>query len=301
MDATQNQAKAVVLGGKTGMLGQSLTHVLQQAGWDVAPAGREDVDVLSCDDLARYLDATEPQAVFNAVAYTKVDQAEDEPDQAFLLNKTLPANLGRLALARGIRLVHYSTDFVFDGDQSAPYTLSDEPNPTSVYGQSKLAGENSLLQVGMRDLHIIRTAWLFGPGGKNFVQTILNLARNRNQLNVVHDQIGSPTYTLDLARYSLKLVETGSRGIYHVVNSGQASWCELAAEAVNLAGYDCLINAIPSSEYPQKAKRPAFSALSTAKYAKLTGDAPRSWAKALREYVFKDYCAEPDAGCPCVD
>jgi len=270
-DVAKSQPKAIVLGGKRGLLGQALVQVLRDAGWRVVAHGREDVDVY----------------VYNTIAYTQVDKAEDEPHEAMRLNKTLPANLGRIARDTPFRLVHYSTDFVFDGKSQTSYQLVDEPNPSSVYGRTKLAGENSLFQIGLPGLCIIRTAWLFGPGRKNFVQTMLNLARERSAINVVHDQIGSPTYTVDLAKYTYELTRLKIHGIFHIVNTGRASWCELAAEAINLAGFNCTVNPIPTSEYPQKALRPAYSVLSTDKFTAATGITPRPWVQALREYVFQ--------------
>ena len=283
-----NAKKALVLGGRTGMLGQALVQALDKAGWKTVAHGRDDVDVCDFTKLAEFIDSHKPDVVFNAIAYTQVDRAEDEPEQAYLLNRDLPKALGRIAGQQGFRLVHYSTDFIFDGRNTRPYTLSDEPNPLSVYGKSKFAGENALLRAGLPGLLILRTAWLFGPGRKNFVLTILTLAKNREQLGVVHDQIGSPTYTVDLAHYTLSLLQKeGAQGIFHVVNSGQASWCELAAEAVNLAGLRCAINAITTEQYPTKAVRPAYSVLSTEKFTNWTGVAPRPWVQALRDYVFQ--------------
>lgn len=284
-----NTAKrAVVLGGVTGMLGQALVNVLDKAGWEVVAQSRNDVDVTTCSALDEYLAGHAPDVVFNAIAYTAVDLAEDEKDKACELNKKLPASLGRISKKQGFKLVHYSTDFAFDGRKQTPYVETDETNPLCVYGKSKLDGEKALLATEAPGALILRTAWLFGPGRKNFVQTILNLAKDRDSLNVVHDQIGSPTYTPDLARYSLELVDAGGEGIYHMVNSGQASWCELAAEAVHLAGLSCAVRAIPSSEYPQKAHRPPYSVLSTEAFTNKTGTTPRAWVQALREYVFKD-------------
>jgi dTDP-4-dehydrorhamnose reductase len=287
--------RAIVLGGATGLLGQALVKALRKAGWDTMAQGRQDVDILDQKELARYLEEIKPEYVFNAAGYTKVDQAEDEPDEAFSLNKTLPTNLGRLAKKRGYRLIHYSTDFVFDGRKQTPYQPSDPTNPQSVYGRSKLAGEAALVEMALPGLCIIRTAWLFGPGKKNFVSTILDLANNRKRLGVVHDQFGSPTYTEDLARHSHTLAKLKVHGVYHVANCGQASWCELASEAVNLAGIACKVDPIPSSEYPQKAHRPPYSVLSAEKFSALSGTTPRPWAQALRDYVFQDYCSD---SCP---
>ncbi|MFW5733423.1 MAG: dTDP-4-dehydrorhamnose reductase [Oceanidesulfovibrio sp.] len=288
MSDTANGKRALVLGGATGMLGQALVKVLHKAGWEVIAQSRNDVDVTQHTALDEYIAGHAPDVVFNGIAYTAVDLAEDEVAAAFELNKALPGALGRSSRKQGFKLVHYSTDFAFDGRKQKPYVETDETHPLCVYGKSKIEGEKALLAAEAPGALVLRTAWLFGPGRKNFVQTILNLANDRDQLNVVHDQIGSPTYTPDLARYSLELVNAGGEGIYHLVNSGQASWCELAAEAVHLAGRSCSIRAIPSSEYPQKATRPRYSVLSTEAFTNMTGTTPRPWVQALREYVFKD-------------
>ena len=221
------------------------------------------------------------------VAYTRVDQAEEEKELAFQLNRRLPTLLGNVARKKDIYLVHYSTDFVFDGKKNTPYTPQDKTNPLSVYGKSKLEGENSLLDKTWNKLLIIRTAWLFGPNKTNFVARILELAQNKETLNVVHDQVGSPTYTIDLANYTLELIKKAAHGLYHLSNSGQASWCELASEAVKCAGLHCRVNPITSSEYPQKAVRPPYSVLDCSEFIDLTGIKPRPWIQALRDYIFR--------------
>lgn len=276
---------AVVLGGKTGLLGQALSNCLAGAGWRVVSVGRDDLDFLDAEQMAALIDRHAPEVLFNAVAYTQVDKAEDEPEEAFRLNERLPILLGRLAGKSGVRLVHYSTDFVFDGQKHSPYLPDDPTGPLCVYGKSKLAGERALLDLDPKGLCIIRTAWLFGPGRTNFVAKILELAKGRESLNVVHDQVGSPTYTPDLAAHSLELVAAGGQGVFHLVNSGSASWCELAGEAVQIMGLRCAVNPIPSSEYPRKAVRPAYSVLDATSFSKLTGTKPRAWLQALREYV----------------
>ena len=282
--------KALVLGGMTGLVGQALVDVLHRSGWEVTSAGREDVDYAApgaADALSAMLDAVEPDCVFNAVGYTRVDQAEDEPEAAALLNRTLPAILGRLVKSRHCRLVHFSTDFVFNGQKGLPYTPEDATDPLCVYGKTKLAGEEALLELDLPRCLIIRTAWLFGPGRKNFVSTILDACRQNPSVAVVHDQTGSPTYTPDLAQYTLKLLETEAAGLHHIVNSGQATWHELAGEAVSLAQGQCVVNAVPSSAYPRKAVRPRYSVLDCKDLTGLTGILPRPWPQALREYIFK--------------
>ncbi len=280
----------MVLGGRTGLLGQSLCDALTRAGWTALPVGRDDVDLFDTDQLAAFLDRHEPDVICNTVAYTQVDLAEDEPDQAMRVNKLLPARLGRLAKQRGIHLVQYSTDFVFDGQDCEPYRPVDAVNPLCVYGKTKLAGENALRELALDKLSILRTAWLFGPGRTNFVSKILTVAAQRASLNVVHDQIGSPTYTPDLAEYSVELLKAGGTGIFHLVNGGCASWCELAASAVQAMGVQCDVHPITSDQYPQKARRPAYSVLNTESFTALTGVKPRPWLHGLREYVFCHIC-----------
>ncbi|GAB6060529.1 dTDP-4-dehydrorhamnose reductase [Desulfonatronum parangueonense] len=279
--------KVVVLGGKTGLLGQSLCASLMKSGWQVVPVGRDDLDLFDQDRVAAFLDEHEPDIVCNTVAYTQVDQAEDEPEEAARLNHRLPATLGRLAKQRNIRLAHYSTDFVFNGKSDTPYCSESQTNPQSVYGKTKLAGEKALQDLGLERLTIIRTAWLFGPGRTNFVAKILALAAQRPSLNVVHDQTGSPTYTPDLADYSVELFKADGTGIFHLVNCGCATWCELAGAAVQAKGLQCDVFPISSDQYPQKAKRPAYSVLDTSSFTTLTGIKPRPWLQALREYVFQ--------------
>ena len=288
--------KALVLGGATGLVGQALVAVLREAGWEVRVIGRSDVDLRAPDATRRLqtlIDCAEPACIFNAVGYTQVEAAEDDPETATLLNRTLPAMLGRLVKERGCcGLVHFSTDFVFNGKKPLPYTTEDAVDPLCVYGKTKRAGEEALLALDLPNCLIIRTAWLFGPGRKNFISTILGLCREKKSINVVHDQIGSPTYTLDLAMYTLKLVEAGGSGLFHIVNSGQASWCELASEAVQLAQMECAVTPVPSSAYPQKAARPAYSVLNCDELTRITGIAPRPWPQALREYVYKEFPPE---------
>lgn len=277
----------MVLGGSTGLLGQAITRAATAAGHEVIALGRKDFDPTDSKTLSEAVDAHAPDVLCNTIAYTHVDRAEEEEEEALLLNRTLPCILGRIAKKRpSMRLVHFSTDFVFNGRKIGAYVETDETSPLNVYGSSKLEGEKALLKQELENCCIIRTAWLFGPGKKNFVSTILDLCRQKEHLTVVYDQMGSPTYTPDLAAYTLSLVQAGGRGIFHVVNSGKASWCELAAEAARLAQLECTVAPIPSKEYPQKAVRPAFSALDTALFTKTTGIKPRPWPQALAEYIY---------------
>ncbi len=280
--------KAVILGGRTGLLGQSLTEKLKVQEIITIPLSRSDFDPLNDESLTAMLEREEPDFIFNTVAYTMVDLAEDEENNAHLLNTTLPATLGRLCKQLNIKLIHYSTDFVFDGKKDSPYTEKDQTNPQSVYGETKLAGEERLCELDYEDILIIRTAWLFGPNKTNFVHKILGLAKERENLTIVHDQVGSPTYTPDLAEYSIELLKNEAKGIFNVVNSGKASWCELATEAINSCAINCRVDPVPTSAYPTKATRPPYSVLDTSKFTEVTGVTPRPWVQALRDYVYND-------------
>jgi dTDP-4-dehydrorhamnose reductase len=293
--------KALVLGGLTGLAATAQADVLEEAGWEVGRPGRSDLDFQAGNafsKLERMLDATEPDLLVNGAAYTAVDDAEDNPDAADFLNRAVPAALGRMLKSRpSCTLLHYSSDFVFNGKKRSPYTTDDPADPLNVYGKSKAAGEDALLSLGLENCLIVRTAWLFGPGRGNFVTTILDLCRKNAGVDVVHDQIGSPTYTVDLARYSLKLVEAEAHGLFHVADAGEASWCELADEAVRLARLEGVIRPVTSSEFPRKAARPVYSVLDCSSFERMTGIKPRPWPQALRDYIFKNTAPggdEPD-------
>ncbi|QAZ68108.1 dTDP-4-dehydrorhamnose reductase [Solidesulfovibrio carbinolicus] len=287
MSGDAKAPRAIVLGGLTGLVGRPLSRVMEEAGFAVLPTTRTILDPFDMEALAREIERFEATHVVNTVAYTAVDAAEDEADEAYRLNRDLPGRLARVCRKAGATLVHLSTDFVFDGSKGTPYVEDDAPNPESVYGASKLAGERAILDSGLEAFQILRTAWLYGPGKKNFVATILGLAKTREELKVVADQIGSPTYTLDLAGWIADLARTEAAGIFHAVGSGQASWCELAAEAVAASGLPCRVLPIPSDAYPQKAKRPPYSVLDNAKLAAAIGRAPRAWTITVREYVYE--------------
>ncbi|NDY55379.1 dTDP-4-dehydrorhamnose reductase [Desulfovibrio sulfodismutans] len=278
--------KIIVLGGVTGLLGVPLTQALRHAGHAVLPTTRATLDPFDREAVRAAVADFAADWIVNTVAYTAVDKAEDEPDEAARLNRVLPGNLARVCLETGAGLVHYSTDFVFDGKKTSPYLETDPVSPQSVYGKTKLAGERAILETGLERYLILRTAWLFGPGKTNFVEKILGLAKTRDVLKVVHDQIGSPTSTLDLAANTTALLDAGGTGLFHLVNSGRASWCELASEAVSTAGINCEVLPITSADYPQKAKRPAYSVLDIGKFAQVVGYSPRPWVQALREYVY---------------
>jgi len=284
--------QALVFGGANGLLGRAVVKALAAAGVETIPVAGTDVDYFDADALEDFLDGHENEdnedadlCLVNAVAYTQVDKAEDEPEEAYRLNAALPALLGVLAEERGHGLVHFSTDFVFDGAKKTPYLPTEATNPLSVYGASKLAGEEALLGLDIPGLLILRTAWLFGPGKMNFVRRMLELAAERPELSVVADQHGSPTYTPDLAALTVALLKNGARGLLHAANSGPATWHELASAAIEMAKLPCRVNAIPTSGYPTRAVRPPYSVLDLTETARLAGFTPRPWREALAEYV----------------
>jgi dTDP-4-dehydrorhamnose reductase len=285
--------KALVLGGESGLLGQALVAALEASGkWEVTAGAPGEFDYFArglSDILAARLDSLKPDCVFNAAAYTDVEGAEEHEDKALTLNRGLPAVLAGLVKSRPVRLVHFSTDFVFDGRKNTPYTTDDPPCPLSAYGRTKLAGEQAILEAGLSAYNIIRTAWLFGRGRKNFVRTILELCQGKKDIPVVSDQTGSPTYALDLAQHSLTLVDLAADGLFHIVNGGQGSWCELAGEALNYCQMECRVTPVPSAAWPSKVKRPAYSVLDVSRFAQLTGQVPRAWPQALRAYLMLDF------------
>ncbi len=298
-------AKALVLGGATGLLGQALSRILTERGWSVDTLGRQQGDLLNDAFLAEKLDAVRPDVVFNTVAWTQVDDAEDHVEEARLINRCLPASLACLLQTRpSLFLVHYSTDFIFGGQNRHPLKEEDKPHPQSVYGATKLEGEESVRAALPDRSCVVRTAWLFGHGRGNFVETILNACHRRDEIRVVHDQTGSPSFADDVALHSAQLAEawlqkgadSGVPGIWHVANSGEASWCELACEAVQLTSAPCRVIPIASTAWPQKAKRPEYSVLCTDKLAAFLGRHPRPWPQALRAYIFARKDNTPSGG-----
>lgn len=274
----------LLLGGQTGLLGQALKNVLQADGHTLFFAGRHD-PIFDNDFLKRTIQEKEISTIINTIAYTQVDKAEDEVKEATKINADLPELLGKIANETKTALVHYSTDFIFDGKKNKPYLPNDTPNPLNIYGKTKLEGEQRLMQIAPEKLLIIRTAWLFGPDKINFVHKILTLGKEKGKLTIVNDQIGSPTYTVDLARYSLALLQKQTWGIFHITNSGQASWYDLAVKAVQLTKIPCQIIPITSDNFPQKAIRPPFSVLNCRNFTTTTDITPRPWQNGLTEYL----------------
>ncbi|WP_199621241.1 dTDP-4-dehydrorhamnose reductase [Paenibacillus alkalitolerans] len=280
----------VLVTGANGQLGQELT--LWNAG-DAAEAdaalnivgfGRDTLDITIFGDCRRVFAQHRPDAVIHCAAYTAVDRAESEPDEAYRINAAGTRNVAVAAREIGAKLTYVSTDYVFDGSGTRPYSEYDRPNPQTVYGKSKLAGEQ-LVQTLHERYFIVRTSWLYGRHGNNFVKTMLKLGSERERLKVVHDQVGSPTSTLDLARFLLELVRTDYYGIYHASNAGSCSWYEFAKAIFEESGLKVQVDPCTTGQIPRPAPRPAYSVMDrmAIRVNGLT-DLPH-WREALRQYV----------------
>jgi dTDP-4-dehydrorhamnose reductase len=249
---------------------------------------RQDLDLTDLLALRQRIDQVQPTVIVNAAAYTAVDQAESEPELAHLLNAQLPGVLAEQAQVLGAYLVHFSTDYVFDGRKNTPYLENDVTHPLGVYGQSKLAGERQIEALG-GDYLILRTAWVYGTAGKgNFVKTMLRLARERDLLKIVVDQVGSPTWTQDLALALATLIPQRPQGIYHCTDNGVASWYDFAvaiveeAQALGILAQMPQVFPITTADYPTPARRPAYSVLSGQKITAALGHPLPHWRQSLR-------------------
>jgi dTDP-4-dehydrorhamnose reductase len=246
--------------GAAGMLGRDVMLAAGNAGHDVVGYGRAELDVADPAALERRLDLERPDVVINCAAWTDVDGAEEVEEAAFAVNGSGAGNVAAAAAKIEARILHVSTDYVFDGAKGAPYVESDQPAPLSAYGRTKLAGEEAVAAANKRHF-IIRSAGLFGIGGRNFVETMLRLAEAQNEVTVVRDQVGSPTYTWHLAYGIVRLIEGIEYGIHHMAAAGQCSWYEFAREIFEQAQVECRVLSITSEEFGAAAPRPAFSAL----------------------------------------
>lgn len=277
----------ILVTGADGQLGRELAQAL--AAHDVLPFTWPAFDLLSLRSEEQVREAR-PEVVIHAAAYTDVDGAEREPERARSVNALGTERVARAAAACGARLAYLSTDYVFDGHQSRPYEEADTPNPLNAYGRSKLEGERKALSICPEAL-VVRTAWLYGVDGKNFVTTIARLARERAELRVVADQRGCPTYARDLAAVLLSLVEAKAQGIVHAAGSGPCTWHEFATGIVSELGLPTRIIPITTAEAGRPAPRPAYSVLSTGKLTGMGLSLPQ-WRESLRRFV-DDACLRP--------
>jgi dTDP-4-dehydrorhamnose reductase len=292
--------------GKKGMLGSCfLKHLAGSEDFEMYATDKDELDITSFEELETIFDRISPDIVLNCAAYTAVDDCEDEANKelAFRLNAEAAGVIARVCKKNNAVLVHFSTDYVFDGIKSDGYAESDAVDPINTYGSSKLKGEE-LISTNMDDFYIIRTSWLFGENGKNFVDTMIRLGKESDQLRVVGDQIGSPTYTADLVKAVIRnfvkpylvnipqhhektmsqgkdqVAEHLSFGIYHLTNDGTCSWYDFAREIFKLRDLEVEVEEVNSEEFGMAAKRPKFSILLNTKLPKL-----RNWREALKAYI----------------
>lgn len=281
----------VLVTGAGGQLGRELARTVPE-GTEARCLSSRDLDLTDEDAVLRMVREIRPAAIVNAAAYTAVDRAESEPEAAFAVNARGTAHLAAAAAACGARLIHVSTDFVFDGRKSSPYLPTDPTGPLSVYGRSKLEGEQTLAGlVAERRCAVIRTAWVYSRWGKNFVKTMLHLMTTRESLRVVADQVGSPTWAHDLALGCWMALDSGAAGMFHLTAAGVASWYDFAvaiqeeALALGILRKEISIHPIRTEEYPTPAARPAYSVLDTRSFGEATGWRPRHWRASLRDML----------------
>lgn len=288
----------VLITGSQGQVGHELVKVLA-SNYSVTALTRSDLDLTDIDKIWPLVDRVAPDVIINAAAYTAVDKAEREPQLAHQVNGRVPEHLAKAAKACGGSLVHISTDYVFDGGQNRPYRTDADPHPLGVYGKSKHAGESAVKQATSRHV-ILRTAWVYGTGGKgNFVKTMLRLGAEREELRVVYDQVGSPTWAYDIAHAIAALLpqlnHQAAFGTYHYTNSGAISWYDFAVaifEEARILGYPLQVRRvlpITSDQYPTPAERPAYSVLAGEKLAALTGQTAPHWRTSLRKMLKENF------------
>lgn len=279
--------------GNSGQLARALMRVASQCGLRAAAGGRPQVDISDYRSVATFLYEAQPRVVINAAAYTAVDKAESEPDEAFRINVEAPALLAVMCAAAGVPLIHISTDYVFDGQQTRPYVEDDTMQPLSVYGASKAAGEQAV-RAGCPHHVILRTSWVYSRDGQNFLRTMLRLAGERDTVSVVSDQLGAPTLADDLAQAIVTISSTianagleGPWGTYHITATGSTSWHGFAAEIFRQAAAAGIrtpnLVAIPSREFQTAARRPANSRLDNGKLARTFGIVMPDWERGVAD------------------
>lgn len=280
----------ILIFGRNGQVGSALMTLLGQQH-EVRGLDQEDLDLVESDAVETTISAYVPDWVINASAYTAVDKAQSEPVLADAINHLAPAAMARACAGLNCGLLHYSTDYVFDGAADRPYMESHKPNPQSVYGSTKLAGEQAVMHEYPRAI-ILRTAWVYAEQGANFVNTMLRLAGEREELAVVADQFGSPTLAYDLAQVSVSIIQNTPlkslgdvAGIYHATGSGMTSWHGFAREIFSLAGKKIKLNAISTEDYPTPAPRPHYSVLSNEKLQRVFGEALPAWQDSLARTI----------------
>ena len=276
----------ILVTGSTGQLGSDVVKELLKRGYSTLSPNRSEFNLCSEDSIRNYILNSNCEAIVHCAAYTQVDKAEDEKDLCIKINATATKHIVKCAKILDIPMIYISTDYVFDGTKDGKYTENDETNPINIYGESKLAGEKYVQEI-LDKYYIVRTSWVFNINGKNFIETMLRLSKANNQLSIVNDQIGSPTYTKDLSRLLVDMIETNKYGLYHATNEGYCSWYEFANTIFKLANINIDIKAINSNEYASRAKRPLNSKLSKDKLIEYGFKPLPNWKDALKDYLIR--------------
>lgn len=276
----------ILVTGSTGQLGSDVVKELLKRGYSTLSPNRSEFNLCSEDSIRNYILNSNCEAIVHCAAYTQVDKAEDEKDLCIKINATATKHIVKCAKILDIPMIYISTDYVFDGTKDGEYTENDETNPINIYGESKLAGEKYVHEI-LDKYYIVRTSWVFNINGKNFIETMLRLSKANNQLSIVNDQIGSPTYTKDLSRLLVDMLETSKYGLYHATNEGYCSWYEFANTIFKLANINIDIRAINSNEYASRAKRPLNSKLSKDKLIEYGFKPLPHWEDALKDYLIR--------------
>lgn len=273
----------ILITGSNGMLGHDLQEALKQRH-DLIPTNSKTLDITDKSQVMEVICENNPDIVINSAAYTDVDGCEKNQDIAYAVNRDGVRNLALACREIDCPLVHISTDYIFDGKNDRPWVEDDEVGPISVYGKSKLKGEEAILEI-LDKFFIVRTAWLYGINGKNFPKTMLELSKNHSEITVVYDEVGTPTYTLDLADAIAELIESEKYGVYHITNSGNCSWCEFARFIFDIAQKDVKVIPVTASEFARPAPRPSYSVLENKNWVKNGFKPLRNYKEAIKEYV----------------
>ncbi|MFV1950725.1 MAG: dTDP-4-dehydrorhamnose reductase [Nitrospinota bacterium] len=274
----------VVVTGARGMLGGEVIDILTPIVTCIG-VERDDFDITEKDQTIKGVAELNPDIVVHTAAYTNVDNCEGNKELAYRVNGEGTRNIAMACSRIDARMIYISTDYLFDGTKGTAYHEDDQPNPINIYGDSKLRGEREIQEI-LSDYLIIRTSWLFGPKGKNFVDTILRITRDKKELKIVNDQVGSPTLTIDLAKAISRLIDLKARGVINVANSGSCSWYDFADKIIELSGINgVILTPVSSRQSDRPARRPYYSVLDCSRLRELTGHLMRKWEEALAEYL----------------
>ena len=274
----------VLVTGVKGQLGYDVVNELEKRGLEAVGVDIQEMDITDADSVNRVIGEAAPDAVIHCAAYTAVDAAEDNVEICRKVNADGTQNIANMCKKLDIPMIYISTDYVFDGQGERPWEPDDERNPLNVYGQTKYEGELAV-QNTLDKYFIVRIAWVFGVNGKNFIKTMLNLGKTRDHLTVVNDQFGSPTYTYDLAKLLVDMIQTDKYGIYHATNEGICTWYEFACEIFRQVGLNVSVAPVTADQYPAKAKRPSNSRMSKDKLEENGFDRLPTWQDALERYL----------------